>query len=152
MLEQEALVISTMADVVTVEVQSQSACSSCEAKSGCGTGSLSRVLGRKPIRLDVDNDLQVVVGDKVIIGLQEQTLLLSSLLIYSLPLLLLFVFALAGQFLMQGLGLEGEWLVVVSGIAGLLAGLLQARKIAARSGGSRISKPVLLRRQHPEIF
>ncbi|NOX09453.1 MAG: SoxR reducing system RseC family protein [Gammaproteobacteria bacterium] len=151
MLEQEALVISATVDVVTVEVQSQSACSSCEAKSGCGTGSLSRVLGRKPIRLDVDNHLRVMVGDKVIIGLEEQTLLLGSLLIYLLPLVLLFIVALAGQYLAQGLGIQGEWLVVTGGIAGLVAGLSLVRNFSARSDGNRISKPVLLRRQKTVI-
>lgn len=89
-------------------------------------------------------DLQLQVGDEVVIGVAEDWLLRSALLVYLLPLLLFFVCA----GLMQWLGFAEPW-VIVAGGTGLLAGWLLLRALNSRLAHDRRAHPVVLRAYLP---
>jgi sigma-E factor negative regulatory protein RseC len=96
MLEEKAIVVKTDQQFAWVETQRQSTCGSCSVNKGCGTSVLQKVLGQKRTRLKVPNQSNYRVGDTVVLGLQENALLKGSLLMYGLPLVFMFGFALLG--------------------------------------------------------
>lgn len=147
MLEQNAQVIAINQSFVTVEVQTQSGCSSCEVKVGCGTGTISKILARKTIRLDVENHLNLQVGDKAVIGINEKVLVTGALLIYLLPLAGLFMLSLLGRYLTDYWAIEGELLVISGALIGFFGGLMMVRNYSLRQTGDSAQQPVLLRRQ-----
>ncbi|WP_430459612.1 SoxR reducing system RseC family protein [Thalassolituus sp. LLYu03] len=118
-MSQEIVRIIEVADGgVWVEAVQRSACGSCNARSGCGQHSLSK-LGR-PMRLWVPGGEGLKAGQDVVLEMPSGSLALSALLLYGLPLLGLIVGATLGQKggdLMSGLG----------AVAGLSAGFLSAK-------------------------
>ena len=118
---------------VWVEAMQQSACSSCNARSGCGQHSLSK-LGRK-MRLWVPTERHFSVGEQATLTLPDGSLALSALVLYGLPLLAMMLLAVVGH------GLAGEpgcwgWLWVL-----LLRGKFQNLK---KTNGSLSSKMVVV--------
>src|SRR5690606_41454057 len=61
----------------------------CSARSGCGQRALSAVSGGRAHQVLVDTSVGARVGDEVVIGLDEHSLLNASLVIYGLPLVLM---------------------------------------------------------------
>ncbi len=99
MVEETAQVIKVDGDVVWVQAIQKSACGSCQAQKGCGHSLLAKV-GQKKIELPVaGNDVLVSSGDQVVIGVPEQAILRSSLLMYGLPLGTMILVALASSLL-----------------------------------------------------
>ncbi|ABN73500.1 SoxR reducing system RseC family protein [Actinobacillus pleuropneumoniae] len=90
MMIETATVVDYQSGIATVQCSAKSACGGCAARNSCGTKSLSALTGEKfapQFKLSVD--MPLTVGDKVQIGLPEQTLLLSVFLIYCVPLFVL---------------------------------------------------------------
>ena len=86
MVEENAKVLKVEGDVVWVQAIQQSACGSCQAQKGCGHSLLAKT-GQRQIDLPVArNGLDVSVGDQVVIGVPEQAILKSSMLMYGVPL------------------------------------------------------------------
>ena len=54
MIEENAVVIDVNEQQVLLETQRQSACQSCSVKSGCGTSTLSKVVGNRSSQFAVD--------------------------------------------------------------------------------------------------
>jgi len=119
MIEESARVlrVDTDSDTVWVEAIRQSACSSCSALKGCGHSLLAKSSQQ---RLEVPvkrNGIDVKVDDRVLIGVPEQAVLRSSLLIYGAPLLLMIFLALMAHFIF---GSEG--FTAFMALLGLLGG------------------------------
>lgn len=94
MVEETAKVLKVEGDTVWVQAIQQSACGSCQAQKGCGHSLLAKV-GQKQIDLPVArNGLDVQESDQVIIGVPEQAILRSSLIMYGIPLFFMMVIAL----------------------------------------------------------
>jgi len=145
MLKESGIVIEVFDQFAIVQTERTSYCGQCTANKGCGTASLSSVLGQKYTRIKVINHGFVKVGDKVVIGLEEQALLKSSVVLYLLPLLSLFVFALGYEMLVT----IGEWphyepLTILAGILGLFIGLNLAKRIIRQFSKETKLKPVML--------
>ncbi|MAD44190.1 MAG: hypothetical protein CMI02_19170 [Oceanospirillaceae bacterium] len=121
-MTQEIVVVTGLGDGgVWVEGVQKSACNSCNARSGCGQHSLSK-LGR-PMRLWVEGGSDLKVGQEVVLSMPSGGLAMSALLLYGLPLLTLLAGAAAGQ-------LYGDLMAVAGGLAGLAGGFLLARNIS----------------------
>lgn len=95
MIEEEAYVAEVGEGRVWVEKTRQSACSSCA--ESCPSALAGGLFGGKPVRLQVSSDLPLRPGDKVLIGIAEDTLAKGAFWIYLLPLLCLFAGALLGK-------------------------------------------------------
>ncbi len=148
MIEETAFVVAVEGDYALLQTQRRSACQSCSVKQGCGTSVLSRVVGQRSTQLSVLNTLSAQVGDEVIIGLEENALVHGSLLVYSLPLLMLLLFAVLGEYWAKSQGLGSEWIVIVSATLGFLLSLLVIRLGFFNSKLSRRIQPQMLRRVH----
>lgn len=152
MIEERAQVIALDDEDVWVETQRRSACGQCAANKGCGTATLSKVLGNKRSQVRTLNPkaTKVVVGDEVIIGIQEQALVRGSLAIYALPLLSLFLFGLLGDVLSTQLLMQNQdVLPIFFGVLGLMLGFLWVRRFTRAVASDERYQPVLLRRVIP---
>jgi len=110
---------------VWVEGIQQSACGSCSARAGCGQHSLSK-LGR-PVRLWVESTRALQIGEHVTLELPQGSLAVSALSLYGLPLAGLIGGALLGY---QG---GSDLVSMLSGMLGLISGMLSARWLASRN-------------------
>jgi sigma-E factor negative regulatory protein RseC len=122
-----------------VRVQRQSTCGSCAARSGCGNGVLSEVLGRRVLELRLANVHGLRAGDRVTLGIRDRALVSGAVVMYLIPLFgLIAAPALLGALLS---GLSEGWLVV-AGAGGFGLGLLLVRRWL-RAQGQRFD-PALL--------
>jgi len=141
MIEEQGRVVALEPGAVWVETLRKSTCSSCSANAACGQGLMDRLgVGRQRGYVRALSQMQLAVGDTVIIGVREDLLVRSSLLVYLLPLLGLFAAAL----LANGLGLS-ESLVILFGLLGLSTTWLMVRWRAARVAENPFLQPVVLR-------
>ena len=85
-------------DWLLVETAIKSTCSSCAAKSNCGTSTIAQAFSRKSVVNRVKNQLSANIGDTVEIGISEASLLHGSFLIYILPLVTAMLLAFVAQF------------------------------------------------------
>ena len=123
MIEETAHVVDTDGEYAWVETERRSSCGSCSAK-GCGTGALSKILGRRSQRLKVLNPIDAKPGEDVVLGIHEQALLKGSLAVYIVPLLTMLAGALLGEGLAPQWGSDSETLSMLLGLLGLAAGFL----------------------------
>jgi len=147
MLEEKAIIVETDQDFAWVETQRQSTCGACSVNKGCGTSVLQKVLGQKRTRLKVLNQNNYETGEAVVLGLQESALIKGSLLMYGLPLIAMFGFALLGA----GIFFLYEWQYtepakIGFSLSGLVIGFLTIARM--NKGISRNSdfQAVILRR------
>lgn len=146
MIEETARVVAAEGEFVWVETQRQSTCGGCAARQGCGTATLAKVLGRRRTRVRALNRDAARVGDRVVVGIDEQALVRGSLAVYAVPLLGLLAGGVLGALVQARLQLAGEALTLIAGVAGLIAGLLWVKGFTRRIRGDSRYQPVVLRR------
>ncbi len=127
MIEEQAIVesIDKKGDAI-LKVQRGSGCSSCQLKAGCGTGSLSRLMGDRVQRVTIQNSHGVKPGDKILIGLEDNLYLTANFLIYLLPIISLFLFAIISDFIYE----STDWINAVFALLGVIVGLILAVAIS----------------------
>ena len=146
MIEEQAEVVEIEGSRLILQAQTQSACGSCSASKGCGTSLLSKVIGRKFTRFEAENNVNAVVGDTVIVGIPEDALLKGSLVMYSIPLAGMIIFALlADYFLLASTG-SRDLMVAASAIMGLILGSLMSKAYFQRQSSIHLFSPVILRK------
>ncbi|MCG6540458.1 SoxR reducing system RseC family protein [Pseudomonas sp. KSR10] len=141
MIEESGRVIAVEPGAVWVETQRSSTCSGCSAKNGCGQGLMDR-LGVRERRglIRALSDLQLNVGDSVVIGVRESALLRGAVLVYLFPLIILFVSA----FLASKLSVDEPY-VILAGIAGFFVSWLFVRKRSQQTADDSGLQPIVLR-------
>ncbi len=135
MLEQTAEVVRIAADGIWVRAVEPSGCGSC-AGQGCSSRRIAELFQRKPRLFQVDCDLSLSPGDRVVVGVAGGSVIRSALRAYGLPLALM----LAGALLAQAL-VPGDAYALAGLLLGGLVGWLLAR-------GGRAARPLVLRREH----
>jgi sigma-E factor negative regulatory protein RseC len=141
MIEESGRVVALDDGAVWVETRRKSTCSGCSAKNGCGQG-LMDTLGVREQRglIRALSDLQLQVGDSVIVGVREDVLLRGAVLVYLLPLLMLMAAAtLAAQFSAH------EPLVILAGFGGFFVAWLFVRTRSRTVASDPNLQPVVLR-------
>lgn len=145
MIEEQGKVVALQNDWVWVETERKTACGQCSVSKGCGTSVLANVFGKKANSIAVMKTLPVKIGDEVIIGIEENSLVKGSLLIYALPLILLIVFGLLGEVLSgQVLFVKSDAVTAVFAILGLGVGFVSLRHISSRLRRDPRYQPKLL--------
>lgn len=99
MIQEEALVTKVKDGVVYVRSGRRQSCGSCGAKDSCATTVLSPLFKQLQMELPLKTKRNIKVGDIVILGIEPQFLLKSSILLYLVPLVALIVGAIAGDYL-----------------------------------------------------
>lgn len=130
MITEQGTVIAEKDDRVWVQTIRQSACESCSARSGCGQRVLASATGGRANQVLVDNTVSARVGDEVMLGIDEQALLVASLVVYAVPLVLMVLASVVGHQLSGGSDL---W-AIVSAVAGLGVGFGLGRKLQSDRG------------------
>lgn len=129
MIEERGRVVALEQSGIWVETVQRSGCHGCAAKSGCGTGLLGDFWAKaSQVRVSVSpaSLQQVKLHDTVVIGVAENTLATSALVVYLLPLVMLVLGALAGDALLAATaanGLAESHTSELGAIAGAAAGL-----------------------------
>ena len=109
MIEEEVYVEEVGDGVAWVVKNRPSACSACS--EACPSALASDFFGGTRFRLQLDSNLALHPGDKVLLGISDDCLTRVSFGIYLLPLLFFFLGALAGEYLFS------------SDLAGILGGM-----------------------------
>jgi sigma-E factor negative regulatory protein RseC len=148
MLEETGQVVDVAGEFAWIESERHTSCTSCAARTGCGTGVIAKVLGRKRMRLRVVNRISAGIGDHVVIGIAESGVVRGSLAVYAVPLAALFAGAIAGQLAAGYLAETTTDLPAMAGAgAGFLAGLVWLGRFSRASRTNEAYQPVLLRRE-----
>lgn len=88
MIEEFATVAKIKNNRVWVTPQISSGCGACLQKASCTSSLMGQLL--KPRIIEVDSSFPLLVGDKVMVTIDESLLLNASLLLYLFPLLAMF--------------------------------------------------------------
>ena len=143
MVEEQAIVVDLKDEMAMLEVIRRKPCGLCGQTRGCGVSMWGRLFRHRPRIFKALNRIDAKVGDFVIVGVEEQALLRSSLLVYGVPLLAL----LAGA-IIASLGWGGEHRdasALIGAVLGLVVGLLWVKgHTTAHTFDSRY-QPVILR-------
>ena len=160
MIEEQAQVVEIEGDKLILQAQTQSSCGNCAASKGCGTSLLSKVIGRKFTRFQVDNNVNAQLGDTVVVGIPEDALLKGSLVMYVIPIISMLVFALLSDAMFSAKFLEAmsseatasdsaqfrDLMVALSAILGLGFGAFLAKRYFQRQSSVQHFSPVILRK------
>ncbi|WP_116474324.1 SoxR reducing system RseC family protein [Zobellella maritima] len=139
MIEEVATVVRLVPEGVAVECFSRSACGQCRQSQHCGTGLIAKALSGRSHQFVIATPLSLRVGEQVRIGIPEQSLIKSALLIYLLPLLCVLVASLLASVLFR----QGDGGTIASAIVGGWLGFLLASRLARRTGVGQAG-PVIL--------
>ncbi|RVU41659.1 sigma E positive regulator RseC/MucC [Rheinheimera riviphila] len=132
MVEEIATVVQIEPAGVWLQTKVVSSCQSCSANDSCTSGVVAKAMTRRDYRFFLQHteaDEELLVGQQVRIGIAEDVLVKSALLVYLLP-LVLFIGALALAF--YGGWSEGGQLLAA--MVGGFAGMLLARKLSSGIG------------------
>ena len=147
MIEETGQVVEVHGEFAWVEHERTSSCGSCSVRKGCGTSAIAKVLGQRRVRLRVLNRIDAQIGDQVVVGIEEQGLLRSSLAVYAVPLLGLFAGALAGWLLGTSVfSLQSDGLSIAGSVIGFVVALLWLRRFSRHKEQDSGYQPVALRR------
>ena len=144
MLRESGRVESVHDGFVWVVCAAQLDCKRCAEGRGCGGGLLGRLLGDRLHRvraLTRDQDLNA--GDRVELSLSEAALLQGAFQVYGMPLMGFLGLPLVAFWLF---GISDDFALLAAGIAGLVLGVVLARRFAAASASGRGFQPAITRR------
>lgn len=141
MIEEQGRVVAIEHGAVWIEVLGKTACSGCTASVGCGQRLLEGLgAGRQCKRIRALSVMPLKVGDSVVVGIREDFLLRSTLAVYLLPLLGLFISAIVAQWF--GFG---EPLVIFAAFLGFASVWAVVRSASRRQMRDPALQPVVLR-------
>lgn len=145
MIEEEAIVSKVKKYRVWVKTLKASSCGKCTQSSGCSTSLLEKYIPKRDI--PVDTDLSLAAGDKVLVGIDEGTLIKGSLLLYIVPLFALFIGAGTGEFLSGFIpGLSADVVTAVSGLVFFVFSLLILNGLQRSLLIQHFARPVVIRK------
>lgn len=146
MIEEQAIVVGVENDVTMLEVVRRTPCGLCGQTRGCGISLWGRLFGHRPNIFKAINQIDAKVGDSVIVGIEEQALLISSLTVYGIPLVTMLAGALiAGAFFAGEAAVHNDRNAVIGAIVGLILGLLWVKGHTAGRSLDAHYRPVILR-------
>ncbi|CAM4011675.1 SoxR reducing system RseC family protein [Vibrio vulnificus] len=115
---------------VALSCEQQTSCSSCSSQKSCGTGVVSKAFGNKSLLWHLETQRRLHVGQVVEIGIPEQSLLQSAMLVYLLPIFAMLLGALFGHLVLSPWLEMGEGAVVLTSMLFAFIGILLAKKLA----------------------
>lgn len=135
MIEEYAVVTTTVKNLATLEIERRTACGLCGQKRGCGNATWGKLLGHKSQTISAENVIDANVGDSVVVGIDERVFLRSVFYLYIVPLL----FMLSGAILADTL-FDNELYVILAAMSGLVLGFLVVKRYLAGYGKAGASK------------
>ncbi|SQI41938.1 Sigma-E factor regulatory protein rseC [Leminorella richardii] len=146
MLHEWATVVDWRQGVATLRCEQRSGCSGCRSSSSCGTRVLSK-LGPSGIHeLKIEHDDPLIPGQRVALAIPESSLLVSALLVYTVPLLGILLFS-----SLFYLWLDTDLAAIGGAALGGLAGFITARFYANRLATKPAMRPAIVRVALPGV-
>ena len=125
MIEEQAVVIKASKERVTLEVVRTKPCGLCGQVRGCGNSIWGKIFSHQSGHIETRNDLNAKLGDIVILGIDETLMLKSSLMLYGVPLLLMFL----GMLLANSFAKEMvELYTLIGAVTGLFLGIVMIKR------------------------
>ena len=146
MIEERVVVTHSEGEIVLVRAERQSACGQCSVKGGCGTSVLSKWLSPKMTQVRALNNINAQVGDTVVIGFSEESLLKGAFVVYLLPLLSMIIFSVCTHLLVPTTTNYHELYVLLSGVVGLIMAGLILKFFYHRTQKDKRYQPIVLRK------
>jgi sigma-E factor negative regulatory protein RseC len=126
MIEEEAIVIKASKENVTLEVVRSKPCGLCGQVRGCGNSIWGKIFSHRTGYIETRNHLNAKLGDVVILGIDETLMLKSSLMLYGVPLMLMFLgMVTANTFAKE----TTELYVLLGAVMGLFLGVVLIKRI-----------------------
>ena len=126
MIEEQAIVIKASKESVTLEVVRSKPCGLCGQVRGCGNSIWGKIFSHQSGHIETRNNLNAKLGDIVILGIDETLMLKSSLMLYGVPLLLMFL----GMVIANSFAKEmTELYTLVGAVLGLSLGVLMIKRV-----------------------
>lgn len=139
MVEESGIVIAVSEGLAEVETIRTSSCTACQAKSACGHHAIAKVSSSNRMRMMVRDSFATEVGQEVLVGIPEDTLLKASVWMYLVPLLGLVLGA-----VLPGLINDSAGLAAIGAIIGLAGGLWFARQASLKHVNDPDFQPKIL--------
>ena len=142
MIKETGKVVAVDNEFVWLETINRGTCGSCAAEKGCGQSLLARWMSRShylKVSLDGRDPKQFSINDHVDIGVPENVVVVSSLLVYCLPLI--------GMILGAGLGQSefgSDSAAAAGALLGLALGAALVRTYTWLERGNRRLRPVIM--------
>lgn len=148
MIEERAVILSLEANasapdtpnMAVLEIERKTACGLCGQTGGCGNSLWGKLFAHRSTAFKANNHINASVGQSVIVGIDEQALLWSALLLYILPLVTMMI---ASILVMQVNDSNG--VVMLAALAGLIVGLLWVKGFTASQRYFVMQQPIILR-------
>lgn len=149
MIEETGRIVATEAGAVWVETIRHTACQSCSARKGCGHSLMdSQQAGARARVRAMCDDTSLACGDQVVVGIPEGALVRGAVMLYLMPLVLMFVAALLGA-TVSAEALPGGDLSAPFGVAGLVIGFLLNRWYSHTHASDPRLQPQVMRKVAP---
>jgi sigma-E factor negative regulatory protein RseC len=141
-----AHVVRVEGDVAWLEPEQTTSCGGCASAQLCGSKGIGSVASRlEARRFQIDNGMDLAVGERIVVGVNDGALIKASLTVYAIPLATTLT---AGCVAQWAAGRDGVTMAAMA--AGLGLGLLLARFGAARLSARGELAPRVLRRAAPD--
>jgi len=122
-IEEKATVIDVVGQFAWIETQRKTTCGTCAAEKSCGSAVLQKVMAGKRTKLRVFSDIDVSVGESVIVGVPDNVLVKGSFAVYAAPLIVMFIALIIGASFCWLLEIEfSENLQILFSMSGLAGG------------------------------
>ncbi|WNC69411.1 SoxR reducing system RseC family protein [Thalassotalea nanhaiensis] len=146
MIEETATVVAVDGNQVIVKSTIKSTCHSCNQQDDCGSGQIAKAIPHKALTTRFENTTQLKIGDEVVIGLSERSVISSALQVYMLPLFAMILFAAIGQFILVEQHQMHELLALALAISGGYLGHIFAKTLQTKQQTQHNLQPKLLRK------
>lgn len=146
MIEEIATVQSVHDDWASVVTTQRPSCHNCHEVNSCSTSTLSKFFGAKQIELNIHSKLPLKQGDQVVVGMKEAVFLVLTGLIYFLPLCVLFLFAIFGQYVGSAMNVESELLSIAFALSGFVGCYYLVKNLIQQFFDPKKFHPVILKK------
>jgi len=140
---EEGVIQKISQEKAVVRIEKSSCCASCDSRGGC------QVFSDKEVVVEVKNDLQGKVGDRVVLSVPARSLLKLSLLVYFLPVVGLIIGAYAGGRWAQSLNLPDTPISIIGGVLAMAITFYVLKKI---DRAAEVRRPDYLPRMTRVLF
>ncbi len=124
MLEESGMVVAIEGGYAVIEIQRVSACGHCNVGDSCGTSVLAGLFSGRSNQVRLLNHLGLSIGDTAVIGINQSVLLITAVLAYMLPLILMIAFSVIANLSMLSDGIN-----FIFSLLGLFVGMQITNRI-----------------------
>lgn len=135
---QEEAVVSEVKNGFAYLSTNNASCESCSSQSSCSSFPFFPNSPKKALK--VLNKISLEKGDRVLVELKTEKLMIGTFLVYILPLFILLLFSGLGKLFL------GEVSSIFFGIAGLFISLFLIRYFMSKKGASEQFEPTILQK------